>query len=154
MPKAVSLFLFLFFALAPLPAFAETHATDDVVQFLSNPKFTPQQKALLREAAQDTYLDSKAASFAGLTPMRFASIETETQACIIAQYIVYQDISRSKPSAKVIQFAQQNLKRIDWCSSVVRALTNQTVSQVLAYDGLVSLYYVLSRDMELRLKLL
>ncbi|WP_395139675.1 hypothetical protein [Schlegelella aquatica] len=154
MPRFLAVILALLAALCALPAIGETHATDEAVQFLSNPKLTPQQKALLREIALDSNFDSKVASFAGLTPMRFANIETETQACLAAQYILFQDIARSKPPTRVLQFAQQNLKRVDWCSPVVRALTNQTVRQVLAYDGLVSLYYVLSRDMELRLKVL
>lgn len=140
--------------LAALPAIGETHATDEVVQFLSDPKFTAQQKALLREIALDSYLDSKVASFVGMTPMRLANQAQDTQACLAAQYILFQDIVRSKPPARILEFARQNLKRMDWCSPVVHALTNQTVNQVLAYDGLVSLYYVLWRDMDLRLKTL
>lgn len=155
MQKFLAYILMLVGTLAVLPVLGETHATDEVVQYLSNPKLTSRQKALLREIAQDPYFDSKVASFAGLTPMRFANQATETQACFAAQYIVFQEVSRTRPSAESLQFARQNLKRSDWCSAVVKSWADgQTVSQVLAYDGLVSLYYVLSRDMELRLNAL
>lgn len=147
-------FVLILAMLAALPASGETHASDEVVQFLSNPNLTAQQKGLLREISQDSYFDSKVASFSGMTPMRLANQANDTQACLAAQYILFQDIVRSKPPARHLEFARQNLKKMDWCSAVVHALTNQTVGQVLAYDGLVSLYYVLWRDMELRLKAL
>ena len=144
----------IFSVLVALPAIGETHATDEVVQFLSNPKLTAQQKALLKEIALDSYFDSKVASFAGMTPMRLANQTSDTQACLAAQYILFQHIVRSRPPARALDFAQKNLKRIDWCPLVVQEFTNQTVSQVLAYDGLISLYYVLMIDMNTRLKVL
>lgn len=129
MLKSIALALFLVGALAALPAASESHATDEVAQFLSNPKLTPQQQSLLREIAQDPSLDGKIASL----PMRLANQAKDTQACLAAQYILFQDIARSKPSSKVLQFARENLTRKDWCSPVVSALTNgQSISQVLA----------------------
>ncbi len=152
MPRFLALLSLLLGVFAAVPSVAETNATDDVAQFVANPKFTPQQLSLLREMAQDPYLDGKVASFFGLNAIRFSNQARDTQACLVAQYILFQDISRSKPSTKVLQFARENLARMDWCSPVVSALTGQSVSQVLAYDGLASLYYVLSRDMALRVK--
>lgn len=151
MPRFLAL---IFSMLIALPAIGETHATDEVVQFLSNPKLTSQQKELLKEIALDSYFDSKVASFFGMTPMRLANQARDTQACLSAQYILFQDIVRSKPPARTLDFARHNLRRMDWCSPVVHALTNQTVNQILAYDGLISLYYVLWRDMDIRLKTL
>lgn len=101
MPRFIAL---IFAMLSALPAIGETHATDEVVQFFSNPKLTAQQKALLREIALDSYFDSKVASFAGMTPMRLANQARDTQACLAAQYILFQDIVRSKPPARTLEF--------------------------------------------------
>ncbi|MFC3627443.1 hypothetical protein ACFOKJ_15090 [Vogesella amnigena] len=58
MPLFLAVVLSLLAALPALPAIAETHATDEVVRFLTNPKFTAQQQALLREIVLDSYFDS------------------------------------------------------------------------------------------------
>lgn len=136
-----------------MPVYADTHAPNDVVSYLSRPQFTPQQQAFLREMAADPDFDAKVSSFFGITPMRLFNQGADTQACYGAQYLAFQDISRSRWSFEAKAFAKEYLKKTDWCLSVVQAL-NQTVSQVISYDGLVTLYYVIYRDMELRLRLL
>jgi hypothetical protein len=133
---------------------SQSHASDEVVRFLSQPKLTQQQKLLFQELTSSSSLKSNVAAFTGLSPIRFSSIENETQICLTAQYIVFQDVKRSNPSESVYVFAMENLKKHDWCNSVVKSMTNQTIQQILAYDGLLTLYYVLYQDMNLRINML
>lgn len=151
MPRLLTLLSFLTLLVAA-PVHADTHASDDIAQSLSHPKFTPQQQAFLREMADDPDFSAKVANFFGITQPRFFNQGADTQACYGAQYLAFQDISRSRWSSEAKAFAKENLKRTDWCFSILRTL-NQTVSQVTSYDGLVTLYYVIYRDMELRLRL-
>ncbi|WP_127476720.1 hypothetical protein [Sulfurivermis fontis] len=152
---AIGFFLGLVIGVFAAPANGETHASEEVVQFLAAPPLTIQQRALLREMAQDPYLDSRVSSFFGLTPSRLANQSGDTQACLAAQYIVFQDVSRSRPPKDVLHAVRDMLKRHDWCEPVVKAFTDgQTVGQVLSYDGLVSLFYVLSTDMGTRIDML
>jgi hypothetical protein len=140
---------------AALPGYGETHASSEVAQLLADPPLTPQQWVLLREIAQDQRLDSRVSSFFGITPARFANQAPATQACFAAQYIVFQEISRSTVSEDIRHFVSETLKRRDWCEPVVQAFTGgQTVGEVLSYDGLASLFYVLSKDMDVRVRLM
>lgn len=125
---------------------------DETIAYLSNPKLSQQQIVFLKETSRDPYLDAKTASFFGKTSMRFSSLEHDAQLCMIAQYMTYQDITRSNWKPETKAFAKDNLKKDDWCYGILKSM-NLTVPQVMSYDGLITLYYVLARDMELRIKL-
>lgn len=116
--------------LAALPGHGETHASSGADRFLIDPPLTPQQRALLREMAQDQRLDSRVSSFFGITPARFANQAPDTQACFAAQYIVFRDVSRSKLPEDIRHFVSETMKRQDWCEPVVKAFTGgQTVGR-------------------------
>jgi hypothetical protein len=136
-------------ALLPWPVCAQAAA--DWAKNLPNPAITPKQRALLQEMGQDSRLSANVAAFFGLTQQRVLERTEETQVCLAAQYIVFQDIQRANPAPQAVAFAQASLKREDWCAPTVKAATNKTVREVLGYDGINTLFFVLAKDMETRL---
>jgi hypothetical protein len=128
-----------------------SQAATDIAKALPNPALTPKQRALLQEMSQSAQLSSNVASFFGLSRSKMLERSEEEQVCLAAQYIVFQDIARANLPPQATQFAQTNLKREDWCAPIVKTATNQSVRQVLAVDGITSLFFVLSKDMENRL---
>jgi len=147
------LIIFLFGILISATTFAQTarHPDDETIRYLSNPKFTKQQILFIREISADPYLESKSANFFDKSLTRFRSMENKSQNCMIGQYMTYQDIDRSNWSMELKSFAKENLKKEDWCYRLLKTM-NVTVSQAMSFDGLITIYYVLARDMELRLK--
>jgi hypothetical protein len=121
---------------------------------LTNPALSTRHKALLQEMAQDPRLNNNVAAFFSIAPAKLVEKPDEAQVCLAAQYILYQDFVRSSATPQAIAFAQKGLKREDWCQNAVKAATNKTVQQVLGFDGINSLFFVLSKDMETRLAVL
>lgn len=145
--------IFFFVLLISTATFSQTarHLDDETIKYLSNPKFSQQQKFFLKEMSNDPYLESKTASFFEKSAMRFQSMENDSRLCMIGQYMAYQDINRSKWSKESKSFAKDVLKKEGWCYDILKTM-NLTVSQAISFDGLITIYYVLARDMELRLK--
>jgi hypothetical protein len=147
--RRILLLAALLLSLSAAPSFSQT--ASDIAKSLANPPLTARQRALLQEMSQSAQLNANVAGFFGLSRLGILERSDEAQVCLAAQYIVFQDIVRSNLPAPATQFAQNNLKREDWCAPIVKTASNKSVAQILAVDGITTLFFVLSKDMENRL---
>lgn len=90
-----------------------------------SPTFTEAQEDVRRSMARNPNVARDVASFFGITPARLASIEPGRQEYLVAQYMVYLEVSRNSSTAETRQAARELLRKQDWGMGYVQSLTRQ-----------------------------
>lgn len=141
----------------PVPAqpAASAPATEPdaaVIDWLSNPDFSPQQRQRMERALQHPQMPAAVARFAGVGKSRLDTMPAARQFCLLAGYLLMQELTAQQYPAAQRQQAQAWLLSPGWCERVSREqAAGMTQEAVLGIDGVVTLYYLLYRDMKPRL---
>ncbi|MBI1890769.1 MAG: hypothetical protein HYS18_09000 [Burkholderiales bacterium] len=114
-----------------------------------------EQKRLGKLLSNEKKLAKAGAKFYGKAPEYLLALDAKSRICLAAQYMAYEEIRRAHPKPAYIAFARDKLSKEDWCEkTVLEATGGMPVDQVIVFKGIYSLYYVLRKDMELRLSAL
>jgi len=137
---------------APQASAAASEPSDALIDFLSTPAFSPQQKKRLQQALHHKQMMSRLAAFAGLTPAQLDAEAAERQFCLLSGYLLQNELAAQKRPASQLAQVRSWLLSPGWCERVSREQAQgMTQEEVLGIDGVITLYYLLYLDMQARL---
>ena len=123
------------------------------------PSFTEDQEQVRILTARNQRLMSSIASLFGITEARLQGDEEGRFSYYIAQYMTYLESERSSMPTEAKQFVRKTLRDQEWAFAVIRPLEEEARSQNsdlcdVRVEHVSCLYYILSKDMRVRVELL